>query len=219
MKLLSRLRNAGLTSYVRQPAHGSFRGRNSMPRGDAIVNRIIAATLLLTACALAQNSSTPCLIVRDGVNHRVRNAAVFGLLTGGIGLVGGLALSGTSYERVDAMGDVPFKTKYSGSQLKKYAASGVHVVLVGKDEGAPVTATACGTPQAVAQVAPLPAPVAAAAVPVATAVPVIVETAPPQSTGFEATGNGVSLVEASRLAKQRHACLQLAADNPSIVCK
>ena len=187
------------------------------------MNRTIAIILLSTVCAVGQNANKQCLIVRDGVNHRVRNAAVFGLLTGGIGLVGGLALSNTSYERIDAMGDVPFKTKYSGSELKKYSKSGVHIVLVGKDEGAPATAVACGAPQAaqaVAQVPPVSVAVqAAAAAPTATAVaPVIMQTPLPQSE-FVATGDGVSLGEASRIARQRTACLKLAADNPSIVCK
>jgi 4-hydroxy-3-methylbut-2-enyl diphosphate reductase IspH len=183
------------------------------------VNRTIAIILLFTACAVGQNANKQCLIVRDGVNHRVRNAAVFGLLTGGIGLVGGLALSNTSYERIDAIGDVPFKTKYSGSELKKYSKSGVHIVLVGKDEGAPATATACGAPQAVAQVAPAPVSVQElAAAPSATNVTPAMQTASPQSE-FVATGDGVSLGEASRIARQKTACLKLAVDNPSIVCK
>jgi hypothetical protein len=184
------------------------------------VNRTIAIILLFTACAVGQNANKRCLIVRDGVNHRVRNAAVFGLLTGGIGLVGGLALSNTSYERIDAIGDVPFKTKYSGSELKKYSKSGVHIVLVGKDEGAPATAIACGAPQAVAQVAPISVPVKElAAAPTATNVTPIVMEAPLPQNKFVATGDGVSLGEASRIARQRTACLKLAADNPSIVCK
>jgi hypothetical protein len=79
--------------------------------------------------------------------------------------------------------------------------------------------------QAAAQSAPSPAPMQAAPVQEAAPVrlvvptaPVLLQTAAPQS-GFQATGDGVSLGEASRLAKQRTACLRLAESNPSITCK
>jgi len=49
--------------------------------------------------------------------------------------------------------------------------------------------------------------------------PVLVQTVMPAQTGFVPEGEGVSLGEAARIAKQRTACLRLAADNPSITCK
>lgn len=136
-------------------------------------------TLLFVVLALALSasaqSSQNCVIVRGGVNHRVRNAAIFGVLTGGIGLVGGLALSNTTYERIDSMGSVPFKTKYSGSELKKMAEAGTHVVVVAKNEATPVTSVACGT----APVAPVVNEATKAPAPVA---PVTTEVKPPVVT-------------------------------------
>jgi hypothetical protein len=81
-------------------------------------------------------------------------------------------------------------------------------------------------PQAAAQAAPAPAPAPVQVAPVQTAAPtaidaatpVLVQTALPQS-GFQATGDGVSLGEAARLARQRTACLKLAEANPSMICK
>ncbi len=74
--------------------------------------------------------------------------------------------------------------------------------------------------QAVEQAAPAPTPAPVQAAPVQEVVPtpVLVQAALPQN-GFQATGDGVSLGEAARLARQRTACLKLAEGNPSITCK
>ncbi len=114
------------------------------------------AIIVLMLATFTMAESNQCVIVRGGENHRVRNAAIFGVLTGGIGLGAGALLSGTSYERVDAIGDVPFKLKYKGKDLKKFQAEGIHIVVVSKNEPIPNTRMACGI-----EPAPAPAPVSA----------------------------------------------------------
>ena len=61
---------------------------------------------------------------------------VAGVLTGGIGLGAGLALSGGRYEYVDAFEFAPKTLKYKGGQLRSLQQEGVHIVVVNKKASA-----------------------------------------------------------------------------------
>jgi hypothetical protein len=72
----------------------------------------------------AQAERHPCLIVRQAEGHRFRNGMVAGVLTGGIGLGAGLALSGGRYEYVDAFEFAPKTLKYKGGNYGAYNKKG-----------------------------------------------------------------------------------------------
>ncbi len=57
---------------------------------------------------------------------------IAGVLTGGIGLAGGLALSGAKYEYVDGYNVPKVKMKYKGKELQKLQSEGVHIIIVEK---------------------------------------------------------------------------------------
>ena len=78
----------------------------------------------------------PCLIVTSAEGHRFRNSMIAGALTGGVGFVAGLALSGGRYEYRDSYNLPPsdVKTKYKGPQLQEMQRGGVHVIVVDKKD-------------------------------------------------------------------------------------
>ena len=82
----------------------------------------------------APNNS--CLIVTSAEGHRMRNAIIAGVFTGGIGLATGLIASGGRYEYRDAINVPPaqVKMKYKGEDLQKLQQQGVHVVVVRKND-------------------------------------------------------------------------------------
>lgn len=175
----------------------------------------LALVLLVTGAVNAQTSQS-CLLVRGGENHRVRNAAVFGLLTGGVGLAGGLILSSTRYDRIDAIGDVPFKDKYSPAELKKMNEAGVHIVVKGKNEEVGNTRTECGLASISVPNQPVAVPITPAAYAQATQP---ITSATDLQPAFVPAPQPESLGDAARRIKQHNACLSLAKDNPAIACK
>ncbi len=77
-----------------------------------------------------------CLIVTSAEGHRMRNAIIAGVFTGGIGLATGLIASGGRYEYRDAVNVPPadVKMKYKGDELQKLQQRGVHIVVVRKND-------------------------------------------------------------------------------------
>lgn len=177
---------------------------------------LILAAILLAACASNAQTSQSCLLVRGGENHRVRNAAVFGLLTGGVGLAGGLILSSTRYDRIDAIGAVPFKDKYSPAELKKMNAEGMHIVVKAKNEEVGNTRAECGLAPVSVPAQQVVAPITPAAYAQATRpIEQSVVTSPAPAPVFQTE----SLGDAARRVHQHTACLALAKNNPDVTCK
>lgn len=94
---------------------------------------------MLAVPAIAQDSTPPaavaprpCLILKQAEGHRFRNSVIAGALTGGVGFAVGAASGGAKYEYVDAINYDNKKLKYTGKELEKVQASGVHIILVDK---------------------------------------------------------------------------------------
>ncbi len=88
------------------------------------------------AVVQAPTPNNSCLIVTSAEGHRMRNAIIAGVFTGGIGLATGLIASGGRYEYRDAINVPPaqVKMKYKGNDLQKLQQQGVHVVVVRKND-------------------------------------------------------------------------------------
>lgn len=74
----------------------------------------------------------PCLIVASAEGHRFRDSMIAGVLTGGIGFVGGALVGGAKYDYRDSF-DMPaseVKVKYKGKELQKIEQTGVHIEIV-----------------------------------------------------------------------------------------
>ena len=84
----------------------------------------------------AAGSNNSCLIVTSAEGHRMRNAIIAGVFTGGIGLATGLIASGGRYEYRDAINVPPadVKMKYKGDELQKLQKQGVHIVVIRKND-------------------------------------------------------------------------------------
>ena len=204
----------------------------------------LIGTLLLVGQSLAQTStaapSKQCLLVYFDGGHRMLGYFVAG--------VGGALLSGGKYRYLDNVNMTNVKMVYKGSELQNLQKQGVHVYLMNKgaNEHEMIDAhNSCvaSQPAAPATAAPTPAPAPAAApastvAPPASVAPVVVPTPPPTpaapvaytqqddvrvepatQTTAQPVNEAESLGDAARHAKQRKACLNLAKDNPSIICK
>lgn len=74
----------------------------------------------------------PCLIVASAEGHRFRDSMIAGVLTGGIGFVGGALVGGAKYAYRDSfnMPASELKVKYKGKELQNIELSGVHIEIV-----------------------------------------------------------------------------------------
>lgn len=191
------------------------------------MKRILWIGLLLGVVGQAF-AADQCLIVRSAEGHRFRNSMIAGALTGGIGFVAGAAFSGAKYEYADSFNLTSTKTKYNGKELEKLQREGVHVIVVNKKTASAEMDSARASCKSVVPVAVA----VAVAIPEAntsgnqqtslvTAVPTMQETPQAAEARAERNTSTVSSAQDDSLgtAAKHQACLKLAADNSSIVCK
>lgn len=190
--------------------------------------KIILWIALLLGVVGQAFAADQCLIVRSAEGHRFRNSMIAGALTGGIGFAAGAAFSGAKYEYADSFNLTSTKTKYSGKELEKLQRTGVHVIVVNKKTASVEMDSArssCKSAVSVAVAGAIAVPDATNSVapqaPQTAPLPAVQETPQEEQVRAERNTETASSAQDDSLgtAAKHQACLKLAADNSSIVCK